>query len=95
MTIKRLFDISSTIRQLLTVTSAALFTTVASAQIPTLPQMPIPPDIAQAINNVMAVSYSSDYDKVRGCTLKETANYDGKEYVSEDSYCIAPIKLKK
>lgn len=97
MITKRLSNISSTIRLLLTMTSAALFTTVASAQIPTLPQMPIPVDIAQAINNVMAVSYGSDYDKVRGCTLyhkKETSNYDGKEYVSEDSYCIAPIKYQ-
>ena len=97
MITKRLSNISSTIRLLLTMTSAALFTTVASAQIPTLPQMPIPVDITQAINNVMAVSYGSDYDKVRGCTLyhkKETSNYDGKEYVSEDSYCIAPIKYQ-
>lgn len=97
MITKRLSNISSTIRLLLTMTSAALFTTMASAQIPTLPQMPIPVDIAQAINNVMAVSYGSDYDKVRGCTLyhkKETSNYDGKEYVSEDSYCIAPIKYQ-
>lgn len=97
MITKRLSNISSTIRLLLTMTSAALFTTVVSAQIPTLPQQPIPPDIAQAINNVMAVSYSSDYDKLRGCTLyhrKEVSNYDGKEYVSEDSYCIAPIKYQ-
>ena len=97
MITKHLSNISSTIRPLLTMTSAALFTTMASAQIPTLPQMPIPPDIAQAINNVMAVSYGSDYDKLRGCTLyhkKETSNYDGKEYVSEDSYCIAPIKYQ-
>ena len=74
-----------------------MLTTSAHAQIPTLPQMPIPADIAQAINNVMAVSYGSDYDKLRGCTLyhhKEVSNYDGKEYVSEDSYCIAPIKYQ-
>lgn len=97
MTIKYLSVISHPIRPLLTMTSAALFTTVASAQIPTLPQEPIPADIAKAINNIMAVSYGSDYDKVRGCTLyhkKETSNYDGKEYVSEDSYCIAPIKYQ-
>lgn len=97
MITKRPSNISSTIRLLLTTISAALFTTMASAQIPTLPQMPIPVDITQAINNVMAVSYGSDYDKVRGCTLyhkKETSNYDGKEYVSEDSYCIAPIKYQ-
>lgn len=97
MITKRLTSLSLIISLLLTATSAVMLTTSAHAQIPTLPQMPIPTDIAQAINNVMAVSYGSDYDKLRGCTLyhhKEVSNYDGKEYVSEDSYCIAPIKYQ-
>lgn len=97
MTIKRLSSISRTIRPLLIATCASMITTLTAAQVPTLPQMPIPEDFAQAINNVMAVSYGSDYSKVRGCTLyhhKEVSNYDGKEYVSEDSYCIAPIKYQ-
>ena len=97
MITKRLTSLSLIISLLLTATSAVMLTTSANAQIPTLPQMPIPADIAQAINNVMAVSYGSDYDKLRGCTLyhhKEVSNYDGKEYVSEDSYCIAPIKYQ-
>lgn len=97
MITKRLPNTSCTISALLTGISAALLTTLASAQIPTLPQQPIPAGIQQAINNVMTVSYSSDYDKLRGCTLyhrKEVSNYDGKEYVNEDSYCIAPIKYQ-
>lgn len=97
MITKHLSNISSTIRPLLTMTSAALFTTMASAQIPTLPQMPIPADISQAINSVMSVNYGSDYDKLRGCTLyhkKETSTYEGQDFVSTDSYCIAPIKYQ-
>lgn len=97
MTIKRLSTASHTISRLLTATSAALWTTLATAQIPTLPQMPIPSDISQAINSVMAVNYGSDYDKLRGCTLyhrKETFDNDGSDYVFEDSYCIAPIKYQ-
>lgn len=72
-------------------------TTLASAQIPTLPQTPIPPDIAKAINNVMAVNYGSDYDKLRGCTLyhsQETYRYDGNKQVFKTNYCIAPIKYE-
>lgn len=97
MTTKRLTSLSLIINLLLTATSAVMLTTMANAQIPTLPQEPIPADIAKAINNVMAVSYGSDYDKLRGCTLyhrKEVSNYNGKEYVSKDSYCIAPIKYQ-
>lgn len=94
MTIKRLSTISRPICPLLTATSAVMLTTMASAQIPTLPQMPIPADIAQAINSVMSVNYGSDYDKLRGCTLyhrKEIFDNEGSEYVFEDNYCIAPI----
>lgn len=72
-------------------------TTLASAQIPTLPQMPIPPDIAKAINNVMSVNYGSDYDKLRGCTLyhgQETYSYNGNKHVSKTNYCVAPIKYE-
>jgi len=97
MIIERLFTTSYTIYRLLTAISAALLTTLATAQIPTLPQEPIPSDISQAINRVMAVSYGSDYDKLRGCTLyhrKETFDNEGSEYVFEDNYCIAPIKYQ-
>lgn len=97
MIIERLSTTSHTICRLLTVTSVALLMTLATAQIPTLPQEPIPSDISQTINRVMAVNYGSDYDKLRGCTLyhrKETFDNEGGEYVFEDSYCIAPIKYQ-
>ena len=82
---------------LLTAASAVMLTTMAGAQIPTLPQEPIPADIAQAINSVMAVNYGSDYDKLRGCSLyhkQENFDNEGSEYVFKDSYCIAPIKYQ-
>lgn len=94
---KRLFTTLRTINLLLMATSTALFATLATAQIPTLPQEPIPSDISQAINSVMSVNYGSDYDKLRGCTLyhkKQTSTYEGREFVSTDSYCIAPIKYQ-
>lgn len=94
---KRLPNVFRTINALLTVIAGGLLTTLASAQIPTLPQQPISPDIAQAINSVMAVSYGSDYDKLRGCTLyhrKKTFDNEDSEYVPKNSYCIAPIKYQ-
>ncbi|MGO2339169.1 MAG: hypothetical protein ACTH5M_01045 [Psychrobacter sp.] len=97
MTIKRLSNISYRVSRLLTPMSAVLLSTLATAQIPTLPQQPIPADISQAINSVMAVNYGSDYDKLRGCTLyhrKETFDNERSDYVFEDSYCIAPIKYQ-
>lgn len=97
MTIKRLANISRTISPIFMAVSTSLLTTLANAQIPTLPQQPIPSDISQAINNVMAVNYGSDYDKVRGCTLyhrKEVFNYDAQEHLFEDSYCVAPINYE-
>lgn len=97
MTIKRLSNISHMVSRLLTPMAAVLLSTLATAQMPTLPQMPIPSDISQAINSVMAVNYGSDYDKLRGCTLyhrKETFDNEGSDYVFEDSYCIAPIKYQ-
>ena len=45
----------------------------------------------------MVVNDSLNYDKVRRCTLfnkKENSNYESREYVSEDKYCIAAIKYK-
>lgn len=97
MTNQRLPTILHSISLSLIALFTALFTTLATAQIPTLPQEPIPADIAQAINSVMAVNYGSDYDKLRGCTLyhkTETSDYNGEEFVITDSHCIAPIKYQ-
>ncbi|MGP9689863.1 hypothetical protein ACT3TH_11960 [Psychrobacter sp. AOP22-C1-C5] len=94
---KRPSNSSRTISPLLIATCASIVSTLTTAQIPTLPQMPIPADIAQAINNVMTVSYGSDYDKLRGCTLyhkQEVFDNKGSDYIFKDSYCIAPIKYQ-
>ncbi len=97
MTTKRLPNLSYTINALLTTIAGGLLTTLATAQIPTLPQQPIPADISQAINSVMSVSYGSEYSKVRGCTLyhhQGVSSDGGERYVSENNYCIAPIKYQ-
>lgn len=94
---KRLANISYMISPLLVAACTSMVTTLTMAQIPTLPQQPIPADIQQAISNIMKVNYSSNYDKVRGCTLfnkKETSHYEGGKYVTEDNYCIAPINYE-